>query len=189
MDRETAISSSVCSRPAPGSFLLASHGRCGSAGLRAHQHSRDRGDGPAGRVRRRRRAYRSSHTGASRTATSSASLRGLRHSSFARVLLESAARETEAELVRLVEEGVRRRLFILDKIEAMLARHARAPGLARLRRALAVYVDRGDRASVLEVAFDRELGKRPHSRRPSATSGSRPAGSSGRSIACGANRA
>jgi hypothetical protein len=85
---------------------------------------------------------------------------GLRHSSFARVLVELAPIETETELVRLVEEGVRRRLFIIDKVEAMLARHPRAPGIAALRAALALYVDRTDRASVLEAAFDRELSRR-----------------------------
>jgi hypothetical protein len=91
---------------------------------------------------------------------------GLTHSSFARVLIELAPRETQEELTRLIEEGVRRRLFILDKVEAALARHARAPGLVKLRHALGYYVDRSDRSSALERAFDRELASRPHLPQP-----------------------
>lgn len=90
----------------------------------------------------------------------------LTHSSFARVLIELAPREAEEELVRLIEEGVRRRLFILDKVEAALARHARAPGLAELRCALRHYVDRSDRSSALERTFDRELANRPQLPQP-----------------------
>jgi hypothetical protein len=87
---------------------------------------------------------------------------GLRHSSFARVIVELAARETDAELLRLVEEGVRRRLFRIDKVEAALARHARSPGVGRLARPLAHYLDTSDRKSPLEREFDRELARRPH---------------------------
>jgi very-short-patch-repair endonuclease len=85
---------------------------------------------------------------------------GLRHSSFARALIELAPRETEEELTRLIEEGVRRRLFIPDKVEAALSRHPRAAGVGTLRHALEFYVDRSDRSSALERAFDRELAKR-----------------------------
>ena len=82
------------------------------------------------------------------------------------MLIELAPREAEEELVRLIEEGVRRRLFILDKVEAALARHARAPGLAELRCALRHYVDRSDRSSALERTFDRELANRPQLPQP-----------------------
>lgn len=85
---------------------------------------------------------------------------GLQHSSFARMLVELAPREAETELTRLVEEGVRRQLFILDKVEAALERHARRPGIARLERPLAYYVDRRDRKSGLERAFDCALAAR-----------------------------
>ena len=91
---------------------------------------------------------------------------GLRHSSFARALVELAPRETEEELTGLIEEGVRGRLFILDKVEAALERHARAPGLVKLRGALCSYVDRSDRSSALECAFDRELALRLHLPQP-----------------------
>lgn len=86
---------------------------------------------------------------------------GLRHSSFARMLVELAPRESEKELLRLVEEGVRRRLFLIEKVEAALERHARRPGISRLERPLAHYLDRSDRKSPLERAFDRELARRP----------------------------
>jgi hypothetical protein len=86
---------------------------------------------------------------------------GLVHSAFARVLVELSGRETTEELTRLIEEGVRRRLFFLDKVEAALERHARRPGLANLAGPLAVYLDRSDRRSWLERAFDRELERRP----------------------------
>lgn len=87
--------------------------------------------------------------------------RGLRHSSFARVLCELARRETEVELTRIVEEGVRRRLFFLGKVEAAIELHRKAPGIQKLERPLAVYIDRSDRTSALERAFDRELQARP----------------------------
>jgi hypothetical protein len=86
----------------------------------------------------------------------------LRHSSFTRVLVELSARETEAELTRLVEEGVRRNLFFIHKVETALSRHARRPGIANLQGPLRYYLDRSDRKSWLERAFDRELQRRPY---------------------------
>ncbi len=85
---------------------------------------------------------------------------GLRHSSFARVLVELAPRETEAELTRLLEEGVRRGLFFVEKVEAALERHARRPAITKLEGPLRHYVDRTNRKSWLERAFDRELARR-----------------------------
>jgi len=87
--------------------------------------------------------------------------RHLRHSSFARVLIELSARESQPELTRLVEEGVRRNLFYLEKIERALERHARRPGIANLEGPLKYYLDRSDRKSGLERDFDRELAERP----------------------------
>lgn len=95
--------------------------------------------------------------------------KGVRHSSFARLLIELAPRETPQELTRLVEEGVRRNLFYIEKIERALERHARRPGIANLEAPLAYYLDRTDRTSPLERDFDRELAKRPEIPPPTDT--------------------
>ena len=55
---------------------------------------------------------------------------GLRHSSYARVLIELAPRETAAELDRLITEGARRRLLDLDQIDTALKRRNHIPGRA-----------------------------------------------------------
>ena len=87
--------------------------------------------------------------------------RNLRHSSFARMLVELSARESQAELTRVIEEGVRRNLFYIEKVERALDRHARRPGISNLEAPLQYYLDRSDRKSDLERAFDRELSTRP----------------------------
>jgi very-short-patch-repair endonuclease len=78
----------------------------------------------------------------------------LRYSSVPRTLIELASRETPDELTRLVTEAVRRRLLDLTAMEAALGRHARRPGLARLKEVLRAYRPRPDRKSELEHAFD-----------------------------------
>jgi very-short-patch-repair endonuclease len=85
----------------------------------------------------------------------------LRYSSVPRLLIELAARETKAELDRLITEAVRRRLLNLQAMEAALQRHARRPGLARLKGALHSYRPRPDRKSELERAFDEWLLEHP----------------------------
>jgi very-short-patch-repair endonuclease len=85
----------------------------------------------------------------------------LRYSSVPRTLIELASRETPAELDRLITEAAHKRLLNLHAIEDALARHARRPGLARLKEALAAYRPRPDRKSNLERAFDRWLLEHP----------------------------
>lgn len=85
----------------------------------------------------------------------------LRYSSVARLLIELAPRETPAELDRLITEAARRRLLDPEAIEAAIRRHARRPGLARLKEALAAYRPRPDRKSDLERAFDAWLIEHP----------------------------
>ena len=85
----------------------------------------------------------------------------LRYSSFPRLLIELAARETAAELDRLITEAARKRLLDPAAIEAALDRQARRPGLARLKEALAAYRPRPDRKSNLERSFDAWLLEHP----------------------------
>lgn len=85
----------------------------------------------------------------------------LRVSSVARLLIELAPRETEAELDRLITQAARKGVLNMDRVEEALARHARAPGLAKLKRALAAYRPRPDRKSDLERAFDNLLEQTP----------------------------
>ncbi len=86
---------------------------------------------------------------------------GLRISSFPRLLVELAPRESAAELDRLITEAVRRGILRPDKVEEALERHARRPGSARLRHALAAYRPKPDRTSELERAFDALLARHP----------------------------
>jgi hypothetical protein len=85
----------------------------------------------------------------------------LRYSSVPRLLVELAPTETAAELDRLITQAVRKRLLDPEAIEAALERHARRPGLARLKAALAAYRPRPDRKSDLERAFDAWLTEHP----------------------------
>lgn len=62
---------------------------------------------------------------------------GLPHSSFARMLAELAGRETPMELTRLVEAGVARNLFDIDRVERVLDRHSHWSGLGNLEAPLA----------------------------------------------------
>ncbi|MGH3263449.1 MAG: type IV toxin-antitoxin system AbiEi family antitoxin domain-containing protein [Trebonia sp.] len=92
---------------------------------------------------------------------------GLRVSSVPRMLIELADRERPSELERLITVAVRRRLLRLDSrdglagLEAALARHARRPGIAVLKRALTGYRPPQSHRSGLELAFDQLLRRHP----------------------------
>ena len=96
----------------------------------------------------------------------------LRVSSVGRMLVELAATESEQELLRLITESVRRKLLRLEQsdgraaLEALLARHARRPGMAKLKRALAAYRKPQSAASNLERAFDQFLDRHPEIPQP-----------------------
>jgi hypothetical protein len=83
------------------------------------------------------------------------------------LLVELAARETPAELERLVTAAVPKRLLRLDAedgrlaLEEALARHARYPGMAKLAAVLAGYRRPEDHKSQLELAFDRIIAQHP----------------------------
>ncbi len=53
------------------------------------------------------------------------------------MLIELAPSETLPELDRLITEAVRKRLLSLRAMEEALARHAREPGVAKLKQACA----------------------------------------------------
>jgi very-short-patch-repair endonuclease len=90
----------------------------------------------------------------------------LRYSSVPRLLIELAPRETAEELARLITEAIRRRQLNLEAMEAAMERHARRPGLARLKQALHAYRPRPDRKSDLERAFDEWLLQHPEIPQP-----------------------
>lgn len=90
----------------------------------------------------------------------------LRFSSVPRMLVELAPRETDAELDRLVTAAARRGLLHPDAMEATLTRHARRPGVGRVRQALGRYLPQPDRASNLERAFDSWLLDHPEIPQP-----------------------
>ncbi len=75
-------------------------------------------------------------------------------SSVARLLVESAQTETVKDLSDLITEAVRRRHLDLAVLERTMERHARRPGMAKLRQARRGYEPRPDRKSGLERAFD-----------------------------------
>jgi very-short-patch-repair endonuclease len=79
---------------------------------------------------------------------------GLRVSSVPRLLVESAKTEPQKELERLITEFIRKRALDFPALERTLTRHARRPGMAKLRQALRDYEPRPDRKSGLERAFD-----------------------------------
>ncbi len=61
---------------------------------------------------------------------------GLRVSSMARMLVELAPRESPSELSRLITEAARRGLLHPDRMQPLLVRYARRPGVSALREAL-----------------------------------------------------
>jgi very-short-patch-repair endonuclease len=77
----------------------------------------------------------------------------LRVSSVPRMLIELAPSETLPELDRLITEAVRKRLLNLRAMEEALARHAREPGVAKLKQALRDYRPRPNSRSHLEHTF------------------------------------
>jgi len=90
-----------------------------------------------------------------------------RVSSVLRMLVELAARESAAELERLITTAIQRRLLTPDTrdgraaIETVLACHRRFPGRGRLVVVLATYRRVESHASQLELAFDRLLHGHP----------------------------
>lgn len=77
----------------------------------------------------------------------------LRVSSPSRTLVDLAARETEAELDRLIAEMARRHQLDVALIDAVVRRRARTAGRARLEAALARYRPKPAGASGFEDAF------------------------------------
>jgi very-short-patch-repair endonuclease len=76
-------------------------------------------------------------------------------SSVARLLIELAPVENRSELDRLITQCVRKRILDLRAIQGALARHARRPGVAKLKQALRAYRPHRDRHSDLERTFDK----------------------------------
>ncbi len=102
------------------------------------------------------------HRTAERPAKSDITTRdGLRVSSVPRLLIELAPRESARELDRLITVAARKRILNVDKMHAVVTRHGRRPGMAKLRNALRAYLPRPDRKSGLERAFDELLAEHP----------------------------
>jgi very-short-patch-repair endonuclease len=82
------------------------------------------------------------------------------------MLIELAPKESRTELDRLITASVRKGILDVAKIQVALARCARRPGLARLKRALKDYLPKPDRKSGLEIAFDQLLARHPEIPQP-----------------------
>jgi hypothetical protein len=80
--------------------------------------------------------------------------RGLRISSVPRALVDRASKEKPEELLRLIEEGVRKGVLNFASMEEALERHARRPGIAKLKDVYGRYRPGPDRKSGLERSFD-----------------------------------
>jgi hypothetical protein len=91
---------------------------------------------------------------------------GLRVSSVPRMLIEVAPRESRRELDRLITAAARKGILDLEKMQAALTRHARRPGVAKVKAALMDYLPKPDRRSGLEVAFDELLDRHPEIPQP-----------------------
>jgi hypothetical protein len=91
---------------------------------------------------------------------------GLRVSSVPRLLIELASSESAQELDRLITLAVRKHVLNVDKMQAAVTRHARRPGVAKLKSALKDYLPRPDRKSGLERAFDELLARHPEIPQP-----------------------
>jgi Transcriptional regulator, AbiEi antitoxin len=85
----------------------------------------------------------------------------LRYSSALRVLIELADREKDQELERMFTVAIRKNMLDVHKLEWAFERHARRPGLAKLKRVADPYRPRPDGKSGLERAFDRGLVHHP----------------------------
>jgi len=88
-------------------------------------------------------------------------IEGLAVSAVPRLLVELAPTETEAELLRLIEESIRKGKFNHANFRAALERHADRPSITKLQAAYAAYKPRPSRKSGLERAFDRLLDEHP----------------------------
>ena len=86
---------------------------------------------------------------------------GLRISSVPRMLIELAGRESQNELDRLITMGIRKRHFDVTAMEEALERHARRPGLAKIKRALVHYRPKPERNSGFEDAVGPWLDAEP----------------------------
>jgi hypothetical protein len=83
---------------------------------------------------------------------------GLRVSSIARLLIETAAQGANTEhLHELIEKAVRRNLLDIPDLAVTLKRHTRNAGTLRVHRTCEEYLPHLDRKSALERAFDRWL--------------------------------
>jgi hypothetical protein len=82
------------------------------------------------------------------------------------MLIELAPSESSGELDRLITAAVRKGILDLAKMHAALTRHARRPGLAKLKGALKDYSPKPDRKSGLEIAFDKLLARHPEIPQP-----------------------
>jgi very-short-patch-repair endonuclease len=79
---------------------------------------------------------------------------GLRVSTVPQLLIELAPSETLRELDRLITQAIRKRVLDLTAIEEALAKHARRPGIGKLKQALRDYRPHHDHKSSLEAAFN-----------------------------------
>lgn len=75
---------------------------------------------------------------------------GLRIATVPLILIQIAPTTSEAELIRMIEQGIRRGALRIDEMEAALHRHAGERGVAKLRRALKRYRPRPFDKSDLE---------------------------------------
>ncbi len=82
---------------------------------------------------------------------------GLRVSSVPRLMIELAPRERSPEMQRLITQAVRRRILDVSELERAFERHARRPGVRRLKAELQAYRPKPERKSGFEIAFDEWL--------------------------------
>lgn len=86
---------------------------------------------------------------------------GLQVSSVERALVEVAPAISRKVLDALIAELARREQLNIERATAALDRHARRPGIGKLRQALHDYLPRPERKSSLERAFDHALQENP----------------------------
>jgi hypothetical protein len=91
---------------------------------------------------------------------------GIRISSLPRMLIEVAPTATKKELDDYITIAARKNILDVRAVEQALVRHARRPGVAKVKEAFAAYRPRPDRKSGLEREFDEELENHPDIPRP-----------------------
>jgi hypothetical protein len=91
---------------------------------------------------------------------------GIPISSLPRMLIEVAPTASMAELDHLITMAARRQILDPIAVEAAFERHARRPGVKKVKEAFAAYRPRPDRKSDLEREFDEELDTRPQIPQP-----------------------